>query len=262
MFIYLSKLFQSAFRTSNFFLLLLAIGTLLLWTRRHEAGKKLLSAVCLAMFAIALLPIGEWLVIPLENRFPVPRQLPEQVAGIITTNGTNPFMTMETGQPALGEEAEALTTGLWLARRYPQAKLVFTGGSGSLMYSNVSEASAAQLFFLQQGIASDRLVFDDRSRGTQEKAVNCLELLKPRSGENWILVTAARRMPRTWLAFSGAGFAVIPYPVDFRGPGWKYAEFNLDGSFELIWYAVKEWAGLIAYRATGRTKTLLPLASP
>jgi uncharacterized SAM-binding protein YcdF (DUF218 family) len=262
MFIFLSKLFQAAFRTSNFFLLLLVFGTVLLWTRWHTAGKKLLSAVCLMMCAIALLPIGKWMVIPLETRFPVPQQLPEQVAGIITTNGTNPFMTVETGQPALGDEAEALTTGLWLARKYPQAKLVFTGGSGSLMYPRVSEASAAQLFFLQQGIAADRLVFDDRSRGTQEKAVNCRELLKPRSGENWILVTAARRMPRTWLAFTSAGWQVIPYPVDFRGPGWKYADFNLDGSFKLIWYAVKEWVGLIAYRVTGRTKTLLPSAAP
>jgi uncharacterized SAM-binding protein YcdF (DUF218 family) len=258
MFITLSKIFQAIFRTSNMLLEILALGTLLLWTRWHVWGRRLVTLVTILFFTIAIFPVGEWLALPLERCFPIPASFPEKIDGIITTGGINPYATLTLGQPKLNDEAETLTAAVALARLHPEAKIVFTGGSGSLLYQEISEASAAALFFIEQGIASDRLILDSSSRGTQEKAVHCMELLKPQASATWVLVTSAMRMPRTWHAFAAAGWNIRAYPVGFHSPDAYFLKFALDNSLRVLWHAVKEWAGLFAYRLTGRTKALLP----
>lgn len=251
-------MFQIFFRTGNFLLLVLAFGCWLLWTRWHTWGRRLVTLVTILFLLIAILPVGEWLALPLERCFPIPATLPSHIDGIITTGGINPYSTLMLGQPKLNEEAEILTSAVALARLHPEAKIVFTGGSGSLMYKDISEAEAAAVFFREQGIASDRLILDSSSRGTQEKAVNCLQLLQPKSGSTWILITTAMRMPRTYLAFTSAGWTVLPYPVGFHGPDAGFLKFDLDDSLKVLWHATKEWTGLLAYRVTGRTNAILP----
>ena len=80
-------------------------------------------------------------------------------------------------------------------------------------------------------------------------------------GERWVLVTSAYHMPRAVGIFRKNGFDVIPYPVDYRTRGWQ----DLGRLFESIPaglqrtdLAVKEWAGLIAYRLMGRTDEVFP----
>ena len=198
----------------------------------------------------------------MENLFPLPEKLPEKIDGIITTGGVNPYIAQITGQPSLEDEAESLTTAVWLAGKYPQARVLFTGGSASILYGNYSEASAAYLFFHQQGIDDRRLIFDSASRGTQEKAVNCFNLVKPLATETWVLITSAVRMPRTFLVFKNAGWNILPYPVDFHSKDSHILKFDLDYSLKVLWQSMKEWIGLAAYRLTGRTDSLLPPTGP
>jgi uncharacterized SAM-binding protein YcdF (DUF218 family) len=260
-FISLSKSFQVLFRLSNFLLLLLVLGVILLWTRRHAWGRLLVTVITLVFLAIAILPIGEFLAWPLERNFTTVPILPERVDGIITSCGINPFLTLESGQPAFTDEGETLTSAVALARVYPAAKLVFSGGGSSLLYPHISEASAAAIFFAEQGIDPSRLHFDDKSRGTMEKAHHCLAMIKPPASATWILIASAMRMPRTLAAFQSVGWDILPYPVDHRFPGWKYLEFNLDHSLTLTWSALKEWLGLVAYRLSGQTQAFFPRTS-
>ena len=155
-----------------------------------------------------------------------------------------------------------MTEPLVLARRFPQARLVLSGGEGALVATGLSEAAAMRDFFLAQGLAPERLVVEARSRNTWENAILSLEVAQPRPGETWLLVTSAWHMPRAVGCFRRAGWTLLPYPVDYRtqpphgfglGLGLALAE-----RLSLLTPIAKEWAGLVVYWALGRTDALLP----
>src|SRR5690606_34882032 len=114
---------------------------------------------------------------------------------------------------------ERVTETVLLARKLPEAKVVFTGGAASLLLSGESAAPAVASFLEAAGIAPDRIVLERVSRNTYENAILVRELLEPRPGDTWLLVTSAWHMPRAVGAFRQAGFDVVPWPADYRTRG-------------------------------------------
>jgi uncharacterized SAM-binding protein YcdF (DUF218 family) len=105
------------------------------------------------------------------------------------------------------------------------------------------------------------LTIERRSRNTQENAEFSKVVAAPKNGERWLLVTSAFHMPRSVGLFRKAGFAVEPYPVDWRAGGpadllMPHA-LSIDG-LSLVDVGVREWMGLFAYWVTGKTGELLP----
>ncbi len=165
------------------------------------------------------------------------------------------------GEVALNEAAERMTVIAELARRFPNARIVFTGGSGRIIYDGVTEASLAARLFESFGIAKERIVLEDKSRDTDENARFTKELLDPKPGERWLLVTSAHHMPRSVGVFRAAGFPVEAYPVDFRTRGavdLLRPFSNVGDGLRRTDTAAREWVGLVAYRLTGRTDALFP----
>ena len=162
---------------------------------------------------------------------------------------------------ALNEAAERMTAMAELARRYPQARIVFSGGSGRLIFDGVSEASLAARLFESFGIAKERITLEDKSRDTLENARFTKELVQPKPGERWLLVTSAHHMPRSVGLFRAEGFAVEAYPVDYRTRGaidlLRFFSTVGDG-LRRTDTATREWVGLLVYRITGRTAELFP----
>ena len=103
--------------------------------------------------------------------------------------------------------------------RYPNARVVFSGGSANLISNDAREADFAGAIFESLGIDKSRLIMERRSRNTQENAEFSKALVAPKDGERWLLVTSAFHMPRSVGLFRKAGFAVEPYPVDWRVGG-------------------------------------------
>ena len=64
----LGKIFWLLAAPGNFLVLLLIVGVLQLWLSRRRRGVACIAAAAIGLAAIAVLPIGEWLVLPLENR--------------------------------------------------------------------------------------------------------------------------------------------------------------------------------------------------
>ena len=64
----------------------------------------------------------------------------------------------------------------------------------------------------------------DRDRpglgNTEENARFAKAVADPKPGEHWLLITSAFHMPRAVGIFRKIGFAVEPYPVDFKTRGW------------------------------------------
>src|SRR5262249_6492229 len=127
-----SKLFWLFAEPSNCFVLLLVLAALLLLTRWRRLGMRLVGLLAVGGGAVLMLPLGPWTVIPLEDRFPVPSPMPTHVDGIIVLGGAvSTVLTQRRGQPTVNEHAERFLALTDLARRYPEAKLVYSGGSAS-----------------------------------------------------------------------------------------------------------------------------------
>ena len=241
----------------NLFLLLLIVGTALLWRWFVKCGRLLVTAAALIGITIAFLPIGEWLGAPLEERFAVPREVPSRVDGIVVLGGAiAPDRAAAHGRPAFNQSVDRMLTFIGLARRYPQARLLFTGGNGALFPDGKSEADVAREFFADFAPDLTRIEYEGRSRNTHENAVFSYRRMAPRAGETWLLITSAMHMPRAVGCFRRAGWQVVPWPVDYRTGGAPAISFT--AGLSSIDNAMKEWLGLLAYRIDGYTNALFP----
>jgi uncharacterized SAM-binding protein YcdF (DUF218 family) len=177
----------------------------------------------------------------------------------------------ETGEPDLsaahgvavfGTSVDRIIAAAVLARRYPNARIAFSGGNANLVSSDAAkEADFAMPVFESFGFAKDRLIMERRSRNTYENAEFSKALVSPNSGERWLLVTSAHHMPRSVGIFRKVGFEVEPYPVDWRtGRGGDLLKFSdhFAERLALVDTAAREWMGLLAYWITGKTGELFP----
>ncbi len=234
------------------------LAALLKW---QKLSRSLLAACALLLLLIGFFPVGEWLIAPLENRFTSNAALPREVEGIVVLGGAiSPRMSNTWQQAELGGAADRITNFLYLARLYPAAQLVFTGGSGSVTEQEFKEAEMARILFDQLGLAERAIIYESESRNTSENAQNSKLLVSPQAGENWLLVTSAFHMPRSIGVFCKEGWAVQPYPVDHYSnkDNLMRVEFAFGGNLSTLGVAIKEWVGLVAYRVSGRTSQFLP----
>ena len=245
--------------------LIVSIGILglLLWpTRFGRAGRRLVVASLVLLAVLGLSPVGNALILPLEQRFPPWDAAGGAPAGIVVLGGSlSPHVSAGRNEVALNEGAERLTVAAELALRYPDARILFSGGSGALIFEEGAEAEFAIRVFESFGIPRARVMLEDRSRNTVENAIFSKNLAQPKPGERWLLVTSAYHMPRSIGIFRQAGFAVEAYPVDWRTSGVEDAlrPFPTVGDgLRRTDTAVREWVGLLAYWLTGKSSELFP----
>ncbi len=245
----------------NLFFIVLAAGAVLLWTPAWRTGRRLVALAVLLGLAAATVPAGRTLRLALEDRFPPPSQLPAKVDGAVVLGGmVDPFVSRARGQLALGGAVERLLAFAEIGNRYPEAKLVFSGGSGVLGRQDATEAETLRPYLGQFGLDPARVVFEGRSRNTHENAVLTREVVRPGAGETWILITSAFHMPRAVGSFRRAGWTVLPYPVDYHlepNPPSIWG-FDFLGGLSSLHAALHEWTGLVVYRLSGRTDALFP----
>lgn len=262
MFFELSKVFWFLVAPSNALLLAALAGLALSATRFAAVGRRLLGASAMALALVSFAPVGSWILVPIEERFQQWRGEGAPPTGIVVLGG--PFdssISFARGRPAINDAAERLTEAAELARRFPETRIVFTGGIGTLFTADTNESDDARRVLAAMGIAPERLTLERESRNTHENAVFTRRLVDPKPGERWLLVTSAWHMPRSIGVFRAAGFPVEAYPVDYRtrGPNdlWRPQGLATEGlrRFET---ATREWIGLVAYRLTGRTDALFP----
>jgi uncharacterized SAM-binding protein YcdF (DUF218 family) len=261
---WLSKIFWWFLAPGNAMVLLALLALLLLLLRRRRAGLLLLGLVGAFGLALLFLPLRGWVLEPLEDRFPPP-PVPAHVDGIIVLGGSiNAELSAKRGRPVVTRSVDRLIAGADLARRYPEAKLVFTGGSSALLASEPREADIAREVFVELGLAPDRAIYERESRNTWENAVFSQRLVDPKPGEIWLLVTSAYHMPRSMGIFRKIGWDMVPYPVDYSVPPAGQLEPSLEVLDELegVHWGLREWVGLVAYYVLGRTDSLFPAPAP
>jgi uncharacterized SAM-binding protein YcdF (DUF218 family) len=262
MFFALSKILGFFSLPSNLLITLALLSALLLMTRYARGGRRLLVVSVLLLSIVGFSPLGNLLILPLEQRFPPWVETRGAPDGIVVLGGPiSPELSLVRGVVSLNESAERVTAVAELARRFPQARIIFSGGNGGLIIREGNEAEFALKLFLSFGIDRTRLVAEDRSRNTIENAVFSKELAQPKPGERWLLVTSANHMPRSVAVFRRVGFEVDAYPVDYRTRGWSdmFMPFAaLGDGLRRTDTAAREWVGLLVYWLTGKSSALFP----
>ena len=247
---------------SNAIMGLLLCGLLLWSTRFSRIGKRIVVGGIFLLLIAGASPLGTALLLPLENRFPRWDASHGAPTGLIVLGGViSPEVSVQRGEVSLGGAAERLLAAVELYRRYPTARIVFTGGNSNVVYGGLPESDMAARFLESLGVPRDHMELDNGARNTMENAVNAKRLAAPKPGERWLLITSASHMPRAMGLFREAGFPVEAYPVDWQTGGWgdiTTQSFSLLGGFVRLDSAVHEWIALIFDRMSGRTSTLFP----
>jgi uncharacterized SAM-binding protein YcdF (DUF218 family) len=245
---------------STLICLMLVTGCTWLVVSRRRRGLSLVVAASAALVAIGILPISSLMVIPLEDRFPTP-PLPSHVDGIVVLGGSiSPKLSVARGRPAVRDASERLFSAAALARLYPDARLILSGGIVSPYPNAVPESTVMRELLASIGVPPERLEMEIKSRNTYENAIYAMELAHPKRGETWLLVTSGTHMPRAVGSFRKAGWIVVPYPVDYVTDGTVSVDLGFELSKELrrMDIAAHEWIGLFGYALLGWTDEIYP----
>ena len=225
-------------------------------TRFASLGRKLVIAAVLLLVICGLSPLGKLCSIRWRRAFRrgTPRAA-RLMASSCSAASIDADLSVAHDTPVVRGAPDRIIAAAALASRYPNARIVFSGGSAKSISNDAREADFAGAIFESLGVDKSRLIMERASRNTQENAEFSKALVKPKDGERWLLVTSAFHMPRSVGLFRKAGFAVEPYPVDWRVGGrddlMAFSNVAVDGLGRTD-LAMREWMGLIAYWATGK----------
>lgn len=264
LFFWASKVVWALISPDSLLLILWLGGFALLLLGAQRYAKILLGCAGGFALAVALLPLGDWLITPLESRFPPLERLPDKVDGIIVLGGfVDTLRSQAWQQTQSNQAAERLWAFAALARHYPDAQLLFSGGSGALTEQTLKEADKLPALLQEAGLGSRALTLEDQSRNTYENVLLSKAMAAPQPQQRWLLITSAAHMPRSVGIFCAQQWPVIPYPVDYRSDRdrlWR-VELRFAEHLQDLRDASREWIGLLAYYFTGKTASFLPSQS-
>jgi len=262
MFFVLSKVVGFFALPSNLVATLFVLAAVLYLAGRRRGAVTTVALATVLLLVAGYSPLGNVLLLSLSERFPAWQASGAAPDGIIVLGGgIDSDTTAARGSLELDASAERVVAMLLLARQFPHARIVYTGGSANLITDGAAEAPVAGRLLESFGVAPGRITLEDRSRTTAENAVFTRDLVVPRPGQRWLLVTSAYHMPRAMAAFRAAGFSVEAYPVDWRSRGWIDAAYPFDrlsDGLARVDLALHEWTGLLMYRLAGRSREFLP----
>ena len=235
------------------FLFLAAITSFSKQERAARVARRFVAVLALLFLLCAVLPVGEWALMPLENKFPT--KLPKRVDGILLLTGDeNPTLSEARGVPVVGYSAQRYIYAARLAQRYPKAKIVVVGTTVPLFPSRKVKTRQISAEALKNiGIKRSRIIFEEESRTTHENAALAAKLIKPKKKETWILLTSAFHLPRAKLCFDYEKWKTIPVATDYLTRPKLFFEpsFNFSYQLRLLKTAAHEYVGLASYWLAG-----------
>lgn len=241
------------------FILPLSVALLALLAFRITARRDRKPRWGLFWFGLIVLwffsaPWGaDLLLAPLERPF-MNQPPPAKADVILVLGGALDLARSEPGRPEYTAASDRFMYAVKLARQHPEAKIIFAGGTASLVDHSKTEASILKAEAADLGVDPARIHVDDKSRNTRENALEARRVLEETGGGSVVVLTSAFHMRRSLACLRKAGVQATPYAVDFRsntggwvGFGWiPQAGVLVDGT-----YAMREYVGLLAYRLRG-----------
>ena len=253
MFFALSKIFWTLAAPSHWLgplAVTVLVCLLLRWLRAAKIFAFAMVALMLVAWLAAMPLARAW-----EGRYPRP-SWPRHVDGVLVLGGGyNSQLLRERHAPKDNGTAFRLVEGYAAARRYPGARLVFTGGSGELGGAELPESVTARYVFTELGQDPKNMILESRSRNTYENILFSKAIVKPKPGEVWLLATSAMHMPRAMAIAAKLDWPMTPWPTDYiTAPNSSSEVWEVTENLEILGYVVHEWIGIAAYRLSGKAQ--------
>jgi uncharacterized SAM-binding protein YcdF (DUF218 family) len=261
-FFLISKLGWAIVSPGNLIIILMTFATIMLLLNNVTIGKWILTPPMIANFLLMVYPVSDSLLSPLETRFSKPIPLPQNIDGIIVLGGGEKLkQSLSWHTQELGNAGDRFIGAAVLAKYYPNAPIIYSGGSKLLrpVQNGKNEVNIAQKLLTAIGISKDRLIIESQSRNTAENFLFMKRKLLNLNGA-YLLVTSAFHMPRAVGVARQQSINVIAYLVDYMTNNKQLRQWGFDyiGHLEILNLAWHEWLGLTAYYWTGRTSEWLP----
>ena len=145
---FLSKFLWIFINPFSVFFFFLFISILLLLFRYNKTSTYVLIINFIFLSIIAIFPIGKVAIQLLERNYYGEINYPKNIDGILILAGaTNPYLSKEYDSINLNSSAERLIESVFLIKKYKNANVIFSGGSGSLSNSDLSHAKVAKKFW-------------------------------------------------------------------------------------------------------------------
>jgi uncharacterized SAM-binding protein YcdF (DUF218 family) len=238
MFFVVSKVFWQVCAPSHVLVWCSLAAAIALLTGRMRAARIFAVATALLLVIFGLLPTYILFERGPDHEYdgyPVPAH----VDGILTLGG--------------GDDRIRVMGAYILARRYPGARVVYSGGSGALGGKANVDAARARNLLLALGLAPSRLTLEGRSRNTWENLLFTQQLVRPKPGEVWVLAIPGYQMSRAMAIAHRLNWPLIPWPTEHETPAEGFGPLGqLPDNLWSFDNSAKEWVGRQVYRWTGK----------
>jgi uncharacterized SAM-binding protein YcdF (DUF218 family) len=237
---------------STFLLILIFI---LLFTNLKKLTIFFTKFLLILFLFFSYTPLSNFLLNKIED-FIKPSKYPvQQLTGIIVLGGSfnQELESKERNEVSLNELAERVTKALEIYKKNPKILILFSGYSNKIKPIGWSESDMAKKFFLQQGVKSENLIFENKSRNTYENVQYSKDIIRGYKG-SWGLVTSAFHMPRSYFLFKRENLILEPISVDYRtgiSPIF-WINFNIKKGLENWNIILHEVVGISYYKITGK----------
>jgi hypothetical protein len=110
----------------------------------------------------------------------------------IILGGTDLIQPRAHGEPVVDSNPGRIIAMAKLARAFPDARIVYSGGDASPFHNRLSEADFVYPLLDSLGVPRERVLLESRSRNTAENAAFTKDLLKPKPDQRWLLLPRHR----------------------------------------------------------------------
>jgi len=237
----------------SFFLLILIF--LILFTNFKKLTIFSAKLLLILFLFFGYTPLSNFLLNKLED-FIKPSKYPvQQLKGIVVLGGSfnSGLQSKERNEVSLNSYAERLTKVLEIYNKNSKVLILFTGFSNELKPQGWSESDMAKKFFLEQGVRSENLIFENKSRNTFENIIYSKDIIKTNKG-TWGLITSAYHMPRSYFGFKRQGLILEPISVDYitGTSSIFWINFDIKKGLENWNIILHELVGISYYKITGK----------
>lgn len=254
--IWLSKLVPQLFYPLGAAIVLALLGVGALSLDRKRLAGALMGAAAALLWICSMPAVAHLAAVSLERQYPPVAMDKTPAADVAIVLGG------AIGQPVpprveldLSDAADRVLHAAHLYRAGKVARILVTGGNLPWLEATTSEAALIKRLLVEWGVPADRIAIAGASRNTHENALEILALRRAQPFSSALLVTSAMHMPRAIAVFRHAGLPVIASTTDVTATG--DAPITLlgllpdAGALAGVTAALKEWAGLLVYRARG-----------